>query len=101
MKPIRNDDSLPDLLRNWQVNPTRAADFSTGVWRQIEAHRNRQSWAAFARGHPAMLAALILAATVAGGWGGIESARSRVEHQSSAMADAYVRGMDARQMTMP
>jgi hypothetical protein len=101
MKPIRNDDSLPDLLRKWQVHPSRATDFPTGVWRQIESRRSRESWAGFARGHPAMLAALILVATVAGGWGGMESARVRVEHQSSAMADAYVRGMDARQMTMP
>lgn len=101
MKPIRNEDSLQGLLRNWQVNPARAADFPTGVWRQIEARRSRESWAGFARGHPAAIAALILVATVAGGWGGMESARARVEHQSSAMADAYVRGMDARQMTMP
>jgi hypothetical protein len=101
MKPTQTDERLPDLLRTWQVNPARAADFSTGVWRQIDARRNHQSWAAFARSHPAALAALILIATIAGGWGGMESARSRVEHQSSAMADAYVQGMDARQMTMP
>jgi hypothetical protein len=101
MKPIQTNDRLPELLRTWQINPARAADFSTGVWQQIEKRRNRQSWAAFARSHPAALAALILIATIAGGWSGMESARARVEHQSSAMADTYVQGMDARQMTMP
>jgi hypothetical protein len=101
MKESRNIEEIPGLLRLWQVSPAPSASFTTDVWRQIEKRRNRQSWAAFARGHPAALAALILIATLAGGWGGMESARTRVEHQSSAMADAYVQGMDARRMTLP
>jgi len=101
MNTPRNDSDLPGLLQQWQVSPVHSAHFSSDVWRSIDVRRQRESWAGFAKGHPAMLAALIIVATIAGGWGGMESARSRVEHQSSAMADAYVQGMDARQMTMP
>lgn len=100
MKDSRHDDLQP-VLGAWRVSPVRAPDFSIGVWRRIEERRSRDSWAAFARGHPAMFAALILIATVSGGWVGAESARSRVAQHSAAMADSYVQSMDARQMTMP
>ena len=101
MNTPRQNSDLPGLLRQWQVSPVHSTHFTTNVWRRIEARGQRESWAGFAKGHPAMLAALIVVATIAGGWGGMESARSRVEHQSSAMADSYVQGMDARQLTMP
>ncbi|HUG12639.1 MAG TPA: hypothetical protein VMM36_16605 [Opitutaceae bacterium] len=94
-------DTLKPVLGAWRVSPARSRDFSTGVWRRIEARRNRDSWAAFARGHPAMFAALIVIATASGGWVGAESARSRVAEHSAAMADSYVQSMDARQMEMP
>ena len=101
MKPIQEDDRLPDLLRTWQVEPSHTPDFSTGVWKCIGSRRSEDSWAGFVRGHPAMLATLMLFATVVGAWGGAEFARARVQNQSAAMADAYVQALDARQMNMP
>lgn len=101
MKNHQTDDRLPDLLRTWQVNPVRSAAFSTNVWRKIEASRSQESWRGFVHGHPAMLAILLAAATTVGGWGGAELARVRVDTQTSAMADAYVQALDARQMNMP
>ena len=71
------------------------------MWRRIDARRNSQPWLALARGHPAILATLIVVATAAGGWGGAEFARARVETQTAAMADSYVQALDARQMNMP
>lgn len=95
------EDDLPGLLRQWQVNPSRSAEFSPGVWRRIEARRRGGSWAGFARGHPAMLTALVAAAIVTGGWSGIEAAQARVEAGRAAIADSYVRSLDPRQLTLP
>ena len=101
MKPVNENDQLTGLLHSWQVEPPRSAAFSPGVWRAIEARRAEDSWAGLFRGHPAAVALLFLLATVAGGWGGAQLAHIRVQTQTSAMADAYVQGLDARQMTPP
>jgi len=96
-----NDRGLPGVLRAWHVSPAASSHFTTDVWRRIEAKRADQSWAGYAKGHAALLAALVMVAAFAGGWSGSETAQSRVEKQSASMADAYVQSMDARRMTMP
>jgi len=100
MKTSQKDD-LPGLLRLWQVSPAPSSRFSTDVWRQIEATRSGETWPGFARGHAALMAVLMTVAALGGGWGGVQTAQVRVEAGSTAMADAYVQSMDARQMTIP
>jgi hypothetical protein len=96
------EDSLSRTLSEWQVAPQRDPRFRTEVWRRIQAGGGASlPWAAYARGHAAVVAGALAVAVVAGALAGRGQAHARVVADSARMASAYVQALDARSMEMP
>ena len=94
-------EKLAPLLGEWRMAPGRDPAFRQNVWRRIEAARAGGSWAGFARSHFAAVGGALALAIALGGFAGTAEARARSEADSARMADAYVQGLDARNMRMP
>ena len=97
-------DPLSSVLRDWQVKPPGDPQFRPRVWARIEAERALAaaplSWTGFARGHAAVIAGVLVMATVAGAVGGRAQARAQVAEDSARIASAYVQSLDARAMQL-
>lgn len=101
MDPSQPNDPLSPILRQWSVTPPANPQFRTAVWARIDAARRPSTWAKFARAHPAIVSGMLVAAIAAGAWSGRTEARDRTEADRTAIATAYVHGLDARWMRQP
>jgi hypothetical protein len=101
MNPPETNDPLPAILAGWQVVPRRDPRFRGATWARIQAPRGDGSWWAYARGHRILTLCAAALALVAGGWVGREQARTRDAVDRAALAEHYVRSLDARTMRMP
>lgn len=95
------DKSLSRVLAGWRVQPARDSQFRPAVRARIGAERADPDESGLFRLQPAWVAGALALAVMIGAWGGREEARRRTESDRTAMAAAYVRGLDARQMRMP
>jgi hypothetical protein len=101
MNPPETNESLTRALDGWRVVPARQPQFRAAVWARVERARRGPSWSGYVRAHLAFAAGLMAAALVAGGWVGREQARARAAADRAALAENYVRALDARTMRMP
>jgi hypothetical protein len=83
------------------VAPRSNPGFRTQVWARIEAARRPSTWTSFARAHPAVVSALLVAAILAGAWTGRTEARDHMRADQEAIAATYVHALDARWMRHP
>ena len=95
------EQKLDGVLAAWDVAPGRDPQFRAAVWAKIEAARVGRTWFEYARSHVALTTGLAAVALVAGGWIGREKAQTRVAADRAALAENYVRSLDARTMRMP
>ncbi len=101
MNNHETNESLSRVLEGWRVEPKRDPGFRAGVWARIEVERRVPSWPGYVRTHVALAAGLMAVALVGGGWIGREQARARAGADRAAIAENYVRALDARTMRMP
>jgi hypothetical protein len=90
---VSNHDPLSNLLKTWRHKPSAEPRFSAGVWARIEARRQDSGAAFFYRWALPLAASL---AVILGVGSGLQEARQKHTEQ---MAAAYVRTVDAVQMT--
>lgn len=101
MKTAKTNDVPERALRDWRVEPRCDPQFRAGVWARIEAMRQAPTWTGYVRAHAALATGLMVVALVSGGWIGREQARARTAADRAALAENYVRALDARTMHMP
>lgn len=102
MNSSESDKSLSRVLAGWRLQPRRDPQFRPSVQARIMTGTGTdRDNAGLFRLQSIWLAGALAVAVMVGAWGGREEARRRTELDRTAMAAAYVRGLDARQMRMP
>ena len=93
MNPPRN--SLPEILRDWQVTPPADPDFRPGVWGRIERQK-RANWSAYLRAHTAAWALAAVVVLGAAAYTGSVAAHARARADRDALVVTYLVDLDPR-----
>lgn len=101
MTPSEPNDSLSPTLQQWRVVPRSNPNFRAAVWARIDAAARPSTWTKFARAHPAIVTAFVVAGVLLGAWSGQNEAREHTEADRSVLAATYVHRLDARWLRQP